>query len=66
MRTHRSKSVPSENNCLAKNNSSARNLQYQTLLADLPAHSRLSLLGERHTVAVECKSDLDLELNHFN
>ena len=45
MGTHRSKSIPSENNCLAKVNSLASNLPHrQRLLADLPTHSCLFLL----------------------
>ena len=63
MGTLRSKSVPSENNCLAKNNSTARNLP-DTLCGYTDPFPPLSPLrtGERHTVAAECKSDL----NHFN
>ena len=63
MGTHRSKSVPSENNCLAKNNSSVRNLP-DTPCGSTDPFPSLSPIptGERHTVAAECKSDL----NHFN
>ena len=53
--------MPSE--CLANNNSSACDL-VDTLCGSTDPFPSLSPLptGERHTVAAECKSDL----NHFN
>ena len=55
--------MPSE--CLANNNSSACDLDLvDTLCGSTDPFPSLSPLptGERHTVAAECKSDL----NHFN